>query len=424
MGEQATVHVERSVRGRPGPLAGARLCLVGINYAPETTGIAPYTTAMAQAWLRAGAEVHVVTGVPHYPAWRVTDEQYLTGRRWHEELDGVRVTRVRHHVPAAAGLVGRMRMEASFLTAAAAEVRRSRADAVVAVTPSLAGAAAGVLGARGRPVGVVVQDLTGQGAAQSGSAGRLVGRAIGALEYAALRRATAVGVITPRFGAVLEQHGVRADRLLPTGNFTHITPPTLTAEEARRRLGWPEGVLRVVHTGNMGMKQGLEGVVEAARLADGRGLAVELVLMGDGNQRSALEQLAAGVRSLRMMDPVDAETYPVVLAAADVLLLHERAGVVEMSLPSKVTSYVAAHRPIVAATEPGGITHDVLAQSRAAVLVPPGDPAALLDALVALGDDPARQAALVDGARRLAEEQYGRAAADHRYEDLALRLLG
>jgi colanic acid biosynthesis glycosyl transferase WcaI len=53
-------------------LRGTRIAVVGINYAPETSGIAPYTTEMCEFLASAGAEVTVLTGIPHYPEWRVT----------------------------------------------------------------------------------------------------------------------------------------------------------------------------------------------------------------------------------------------------------------------------------------------------------------------------------------------------------------
>src|SRR5439155_5924283 len=53
-----------------GELMGG-LVLYGINYAPETTGIAPYTTALAEHWAESH-RVSVVTGFPHYPAWRTS----------------------------------------------------------------------------------------------------------------------------------------------------------------------------------------------------------------------------------------------------------------------------------------------------------------------------------------------------------------
>jgi hypothetical protein len=43
--------------------------IVGINYAPEITGCAPYNTDLAEKLASAGHKVTVITGLPHYPEW-------------------------------------------------------------------------------------------------------------------------------------------------------------------------------------------------------------------------------------------------------------------------------------------------------------------------------------------------------------------
>jgi colanic acid biosynthesis glycosyl transferase WcaI len=405
-----------------GPLDGLTVCLVGINYAPETTGIAPYTTAMAHALSDAGAQVHVITGLPHYPQWSLSDTSYRHGRRWEEQIDGIRVTRVRHAVPRTPDLLGRARLESSFLLAATASVLRDRSDVLVAVSPSLSGVGAAMLGARGRPFGVVVQDLVGNGAGQSGTTHHGVGTAIARLEYAALRRAALVGVVTPRFGEVLQGGGVALERLVALPNFTHITGVSASRSSARRRLGWREAVLTVVHTGNMGAKQGLENVVAAARLAAERGENVVFVLLGEGSRRAALTELASGVPTVRFAAPLSREDYPYALAAADILLVNERPGVSDMSMPSKVTSYCAARRPIIAAVSDGGITHSVLAEAEAAHMVAPGDAAALLAGVARVAGDTDLGRRLVEKAAELHTTQFSVGAAVTRYQSFVAEL--
>jgi colanic acid biosynthesis glycosyl transferase WcaI len=407
-----------------GPLVGLSVCLVGINYAPETTGIAPYTTAMAHALSGAGSRVHVITGLPHYPQWSVTDMSYRHGRRWEERIDGIRVTRVRHAVPRMPNLAGRARLESSFMWAATASVLRDRSDVIVAVSPSLSGVGAALVGARGRAVGVVVQDLVGNGAGQSGTTHHGVGTAIARLEYAALRRAALVGVVTPRFGEVLRGGGIEVERLRALPNFTHIVGVSASTSSARRRLGWREDVLTVVHTGNMGAKQGLTSVVAAARLAAERGENVEFVLLGEGSRRAALAELAKGVPTVRIAAPLSREDYPYALAAADILLVNERPGVSDMSMPSKVTSYCAARRPIVAAVSEGGITHSVLVEAEAAHVVAPGDAAALLAGVARVAGDTALGRRLVEKAAELHTTQFSVRAAVTRYQSFVAELAG
>ena len=48
-----------------------RVLIVGINYSPELTGIGPYTAGLAEHLAARGDEVTVITGLPHYPDWRI-----------------------------------------------------------------------------------------------------------------------------------------------------------------------------------------------------------------------------------------------------------------------------------------------------------------------------------------------------------------
>lgn len=405
-------------------VSGLGICIVGMHYAPETTGNAPYTTAMANALHAAGADVHVVTGVPHYPQWAVLDERYRKGLSWHEELGGVRVDRYRHAVPSTPDLLGRSRMELSFGALAAGAVARDRSDVVIAVTPMLSGLTAAVIGRRRRPVGVLVQDLTGNGATQSGAAGRTVARAVGSAEYALLRQADRVGVIAPRFAEILVAEGVRRERIADLPNFTHIAPQRITRDAARQALGWPPSRILAIHTGNIGMKQGLETVVEAARLSSQSPERVDFMILGDGNQRARLEELGSGIETLHFVDPLDAAAYPYALAAADVLVLNERPGMVEMSLPSKLTSYVASQRPIVAAVEPSSITAEALRQSGAAHTVTAGDAAGLLRATREVIGDSHLRGRLVEAGNQLLESTYSAERAHERYRAFAADLGG
>ena len=120
-----------------------KLLIYGLNYAPELTGTGKYTGEMA-AWLAAhGHEVEVICGLPHYPQWKL-DAAYADGHSRVEQLDGVRVQRAAHFVPAAdaLGARARIRLETSFTLSAARYwlpkfFARSKPDAVIAVMPPL-----------------------------------------------------------------------------------------------------------------------------------------------------------------------------------------------------------------------------------------------------------------------------------------------
>ncbi|WP_244972472.1 glycosyltransferase [Paramicrobacterium fandaimingii] len=158
--------------------------------------------------------------------------------------------------------------------------------------------------------------------------------------------------------------------------------------ETRAAFGWEDENFVVLHAGNMGLKQGLENVVNAASIATAKAPGVRFVLIGDGNQRRHLEELADGITSIEFVDPVDNVLFVSALAAADALLVNERGGVAEMSVPSKLTSYFGAGKPIIACASDDGATSDEINASSAGIVVPADDAGALVDACVRLKQDP------------------------------------
>jgi glycosyltransferase involved in cell wall biosynthesis len=138
----------------------------------------------------------------------------------------------------------------------------------------------------------------------------------------------------------------------------------------------------------MGLKQDLGQIIDAGRIADRDHTPVRLVLMGDGSQRRSLIDLATGISRLEFRPFVPAPELPDVLAAADVLVLTERATVVDMSLPSKLTAYFAAGRPVVAAVHPDGTSDREVRRAGAGITIPAGDAASLLRAIMSLRDRP------------------------------------
>ena len=91
---------------------------------------------------------------------------------------------------------------------------------------------------------------------------------------------------------------------------------------------------------------------------------------------------------LQFVDPLPSAEFATVMASADILLVNELAGMTEMSVPSKLTSYFNTGRPVLAAVDAGSVTAAELEAAGAGLLVAPDDPAALLDAAEALADDP------------------------------------
>jgi glycosyltransferase involved in cell wall biosynthesis len=397
-----------------------RITLIGINYAPEITGIAPYTTGMAEGMATKGHDITVITGFPHYPEWRVA-EPYRGMHRLTEEINGVTVRRVKHYVPEHPTAVGRILLEASFARKATLGPW-AKPDVVVVVSPALLSAVTVVARARLHrvPVGVIVQDVYSKGVVETGAMNGRSASFTAFLEASTLRGASSVTAIHGRLAEALADIGVHRNRTTVIRNWTHIESEIGGSHAAavRQKFGWAPDESIVLHAGNMGAKQGLENVIAAARLASRAevGGRVRFVLVGDGNQRRMLEELASDVSAVQLINPLPEPEFRAVLDSADILLVNERPGVGAMAVPSKLTTYFMAGKPVLAATDATSGTASELAASRAGVVVPPGDPQALLAAAedMATGGE---GEALGNNGRRYALEVLSASSAIGAYEE-------
>jgi colanic acid biosynthesis glycosyl transferase WcaI len=395
-------------------MPGHRVSILSLHYPPDATGIAPYAGALAAGLEARHHRVNAYVAHPFYPEWKIR-EGYGQWRRT-ENVDGVAVRRVRHYVPRPPRGIRRLVSELSF-GARLCFCRFGSGSVVVAVSPALFATALVALRIKlmpSRPRFVVwVQDIYTLGLAETKEGGGLTARVTKSVEKFALSAADSVVAIHPRFADYLDKAlGVDAERISVIQNWTHLAPaPEMSRKDARAALGWPIDVRLIVHTGNMGAKQGLENVVEAARLADRDQAPVKFVLVGDGGERTRLEELASGIDRLQFVDPLNEADYRCALAAADCLLVNELPGVATMAVPSKLTSYFAASRPVLAATDPKGITASEVERAGGGVSGPAGYPRALLDTALHLAEDVDAAVAYGDAGRRYCRTALGAEAA-------------
>jgi colanic acid biosynthesis glycosyl transferase WcaI len=267
-----------------------------------------------------------------------------------------------------------------------------------------------------------VQDVFPDAAVRTGAISdrRIIAVAVW-LERATYRSVDAVTVLSDDLAA-----NVRAKVPASRSATVHVIPnfvdvdsiaPTdrLTSYRAEHRLG--DGPV-VMYAGNVGFSQSLELVLEAAR----RRPDVMFVVNGEGAARPSLESSASGLANVRFVDYQPPERLGEVLASADVHVVALRAGLGDVSVPSKTYSILAAGRPIVAAIDPGTEIPRLLGQSGAGVAVLPDDVEAFVDAVSQLVDDPAGAGAMGRAGRAFVEHSMSPAAVGAEYERLVAEL--
>ncbi len=399
-----------------------QLLILGMNYAPEVTGIGPYTAGLAEHLVSRGHQVTVATAFPHYPEWRV--KQPYRGRwRLVEHRGGVEVRRGAIYLPRRRSAVRRMLYDSSLAAGALVNgLSAARPDFILCISPPIQlGLTAMVLSRLWRSrFGLLIQDLPLEAALAVGMLRRgpvyRLGRFVERLVY---RAAASIIVISEGFRQSVIRQGVPADRIahIPGWVDTELVRPLAPDPELRSFAGaGPEDFL-VLHTGNMGDKQGLASAVLAAADLDGD-VPLRLTLVGDGMDRPNLEALAAerAAATVRFLPLQSQAAFARLLASADALLLNQRASVVDSVAPSKLLSYLAAGRPVLAAVHAESEAARIVRASGGGLIVRPEDPGALSAALRSLAQDPEHGRSLGVSGRHYAEAHFAREAVLARYD--------
>ncbi|MFO0807872.1 MAG: glycosyltransferase [Gemmataceae bacterium] len=173
--------------------------------------------------------------------------------------------------------------------------------------------------------------------------------------------------------------------------------------------------LRVGVVANLRPVKGIDVFTRAAALIDNP--AVSFAVAGEGEQRPELERLIADLgldNRFRLIGNI--ADVPSFLANLDVVVLPSHAE----GMSNAILEAMAAGRPVVA-TDVGANAH-LLGDGAYGMLVPPGDPAALADAIRRLLVDPVRAQTLGDAGRRHVRATYSRDAMRRRFERFYERL--
>ncbi len=406
-----------------------RVLIFGMNYTPELTGVGPFTTSLAEHLVSKGHAVTVVTSFPHYPQWAV-QPPYLGRWRTVETISGVKVRRSRIVLPRRVGLASRVLYDSSLVAGSVMNiVGIRRPEIVLNVSPPVQIAvAAGLLARRWHAPSIsIIEDLPLEAALGVGlmKKGRLfeLGRQ---LERVAYRLADQIVVISQGFRESLEKSGVSSEKIHLIPHWAHVDWAALYAPEpsVRRFLDAGEEELLVVYAGNMGTKQGLTTALSAASLGSPDSL-FRLALVGDGSDRALLQDRIAQEKiSNAALRPLQPEAFlHRILAAADLLLLSQRADITSSVAPSKLLTYMAAARPVLAAVHEKSEAAILVRESGCGIVIPPENPQALVEAIRVLKQDASRREEMGRSGRAFAEAHFHRQSVMAQWDSLLHKTL-
>ncbi len=364
----------------------ARALVVTQFYAPEPCAAAHRIEALARALRSTGMDVTVVAPMPSFPAGRVHEE--YRGKLFVREIrDGISVRRLLH--VATARRYGRYLAWLSFaFVATLYALFTARADVVVVSSPpiTLALPALALRWLRGSRLIVDVRDVFPDLPIQMGewSSDGWFARVVGAVATRLYAAAELVVAVTP---TALERIRTRSG-----------TTPVLFAPNGRDNVEAHRGTIKrrngefvATFTGNMGIANGLDLLLDAAKLLRDEDLRVALVGAGADYDRIKVRIASEGIENVDVYGVLPRAEAVGALAESDASIVVLRDGINE-SIPTKIFDAFAVGCPVVLSAS--GEARRVVADAAGGVCSAPGDAESLADALRRLAGDRALARAL------------------------------
>ena len=403
-----------------------RLLVLNQYFHPDVAATGQLLTELCVSFARAH-EVRVITGFPTYDPLEPRRRRLFA----REDVEGVRVLRVYTWRGSRRTLLSRALTYATFLLSAViAGLMVRRPDVVMTWTdPPLLPLVGWILArVRRRPLVIVVQDVYPDVAVRVGAlrhAGLI--RLAEALLRMPLRRATRVVAISEGMRRRLVDKGLSAERIVVIPNWAdgRAIIPCERANPFARAHGL-DRVRVVLHAGNIGFVQDFETLLQCAEYLRAHEEAdrVRIVLIGDGASKRRLQQEVAARRltNVLLLPYQPKEDVKYALASADVALILLKPGLEGYVEPSKVYAIMASGRPFIASIGSESEGARIAREHRCGVVVPPGQPGALAEAVRALLNDRSERERLGRNGRRALLRFYERTVAVDRY-DRMLRAL-
>lgn len=329
-----------------------KILVYGINYSPELTGIGKYTGEMVEWMAEQGHDVRVITAPPYYPEWQVGAR--YSGWRYRREQGAATVWRCPLYVPTQPSTLKRLIHLGSFALSSFFPLmaqRRWKPELIIGVVPTLfCTPGMRLLGKlSGARTLLHIQDyevdaMLGLGMAGKSKGGK-VAKLASAFERSGLHNVDYVSTISRSMMNKAQEKGVAAEKVIFFPNWSEVARFRDVSEHdalaLREQLGLPEDQKIILYSGNIGEKQGLESVVEAAEQLSNH--ALTFVIVGQGGGKARLEKMVSerGLTNVKFYPLQPYEALPALLKMGDCHLVVQKRGAADAVLPSKLTNILA-----------------------------------------------------------------------------------
>jgi colanic acid biosynthesis glycosyl transferase WcaI len=366
---------------------GKRIIVYGMNFSPEIAGVGKYTGEIAEYLNGQKADVTVVTTPPHYPGWAVKDGY---GNNYSSETkNGMKIFRVPLFLKENMGGIWRLIAPMSFAATSAPvilwQIIRQRPDFIICVEPTLFAAPLAILAAKavGARTVLHVQDLEVDAAFAVGHLKSIefLKKAAFMFEKLTLKGFDRIITISDRMAEKLAEKTGNPAQVAIVRNWVdleHIYPLGRTSDY-RKELGYADDDFIVLYSGNIGAKQGLDTLLEAASRLEDSSRKIKFVIAGEGPAKKTLAAKYGHLANVNFLPFQPYEKFNEFMNLANLHALPQDRGAADLVLPSKLGGMLASGAPVVVTADLGTELANFLGDS--ALITPPGDSDALAKAI-------------------------------------------
>ena len=372
-----------------------RILVYGINYASELTGIGKYTAEMCEWFAANGDYTTVITANPYYPEWKIHKgykNKYST-----EVLKGVNIHRVPIYIPKKVNGAKRILHDFSFLFSSLLIWLRlifaKKYDLIFCIAPPFHIGLWPILYRvfRGGEIVYHIQDLQVDAAADLGMIkNKVLIKLLFKAEKLILKASNKVTTISLGMQKKINtKANDLCEILLPNWADTEFLKPLDNREALKERYGFSQNDFVILYSGNLGEKQGLDIILDAAKgfASDSH---VKFVISGNGAYKNKLIDLKEkfNLRNVSFFPLQPYGEFPLFLNMADLHLIVQKKAAGDLVLPSKLTNIAAVGGVSIVTAEKGTSLHAIVNDHNLGITIEPESTEALVNAIrKALGSD-------------------------------------
>jgi colanic acid biosynthesis glycosyl transferase WcaI len=374
-----------------------RVLLIGGNFSPELTGIGKYNGEMIDMLANLGYDCTVVTSFPYYPHWSVQEPYTKTCGWFKKEMKiasgaghhPIKIFRCPHYIPEKPTGLKRIISDFTFCFSAFLKIFQllfsTKIDYVLVVAPPFQLGLLGVLykKIKGAKFFYHIQDLQIDAARDFNLIkSQFVIDTLFKIEKYILKKADIVSSISEGMIKKIECKHQREIVFFPNWVDTSLLSPLPDREKLKRKFGFDESDKIVLYSGAIGEKQGLEAILDAAKVFQGRP-GLKFVICGSGPYKEKLQEQ----KELQKLDNIvflslqPFELLNAFLNMADIHLVLQKSNAADLVMPSKLTAILSIGGVAVITASKGSSLHDVVYEHKMGILTEPENTSLLIDAI-------------------------------------------